>query len=571
VANPVARVLADGVVVGLANHTALIGRDGTERPIADSGAPIRDGEGRTRGAVLVFRDVTEERRAAETLRQAQEEVRRTAASLRATLYSIGDGVLATDEQGRVTRVNPVAERLIGWREGEAIGRPIGEVFQIIDEETRAKAVNPVDRVLVEGVVVGLANHTALLSRQGVERPIADSGAPIRDDQGRPCGAVLVFRDITAERAAEEALRQSEEKLRSMIGSIHDYALYMLDPSGRVASWNPGAERIKGYREEEILGESFSRFFTPEDVAEQRPARELETAAKEGRFEEERWRVRKDGSRFWANVVLTPIRTESNRLVGFVKVTRDLTERRNAEEERLRLAQASEALRLRDEFLSIASHELKTPLTALQLQLLNLQNQPPGDEEKRARNMDRARRLADRLGQLVEMLLDVSRIATGKFKLNPESFDLGETAREIGERLRESASAARCDLSVEVAAPLEGRWDRLRIEEILTNLISNSIKYAAGQPIQVSLTQGPDMAIIEVRDGGPGIPEAELTRIFERFERAASASHYGGMGLGLYVARQIVEAHGGTIVASNHPLGGASFVVRLPLHTPSSES
>ena len=571
VPNPVARVLADGVVVGLANHTALISRDGTERPIADSGAPIRDAEGRTRGAVLVFRDVTEERRAAETLRRAQEDVRRTAESLRATLYSIGDGVLATDEQARVTRVNPVAERLIGWREDEAIGRPIGEVFHIINEETRAKAVNPVDRVLVEGVVVGLANHTALVSREGVERPIADSGAPILDDQGRPCGAVLVFRDITAERAAEEALRQSEEKLRSMIGSIHDYAVYMLDPSGCVASWNPGAERIKGYRPAEILGQSFSRFFTPEDVAERRPARELETAAKEGRFEEERWRVRKDGSRFWANVVLTPIRDASSRLVGFVKVTRDLTERRNAEEERLRLAQAGEAVRLRDEFLSIASHELKTPLTALQLQLLNVQKQLPADEERRARNIDRARRLADRLGQLVETLLDVSRIATGKFKLNLESFDMGEAAREIVERLRDSASAAGCDLSVDVTAPIQGRWDRLRIEEVLTNLISNAIKYAAGQPIQVSVARGPDVAIIEVRDRGPGIFEAELSRIFERFERAASARHYGGMGLGLYVARQIAEAHGGTVVASNRPGGGASFVVRLPLHPPSSES
>jgi signal transduction histidine kinase len=271
------------------------------------------------------------------------------------------------------------------------------------------------------------------------------------------------------------------------------------------------------------------------------------------------------------VVLTPIRDASSRLVGFVKVTRDLTERRNAEEERLRLAQAGEAVRLRDEFLSIASHELKTPLTALQLQLLNVQNQPPADEERRARNIDRARRLADRLGQLVETLLDVSRIATGKFKLTLESFDMGEAALEIVERLRDSASAAGCDLSVEVAAPIQGRWDRLRIEEVLTNLISNAIKYAAGQPIRVSVARGPDMAIIEVLDRGPGIFEAELTRIFERFERAASARHYGGMGLGLYVARQIAEAHGGTVVASNRPGGGASFVVRLPLHPPSSES
>ena len=156
-------MLAEGVVVGLANHTALIARDGTERPIADSGAPIRDARGATRGAVLVFRDVTDDRRAEEALRRSEE-------SLSATLYSIGDAVLATDELGRVTRINPVAERLTGWSEKEAIGRPIEEVFNIINEETRVKVPSPVRRVLAEGVVVGLANHTALIARDGTERP-----------------------------------------------------------------------------------------------------------------------------------------------------------------------------------------------------------------------------------------------------------------------------------------------------------------------------------------------------------------------------------------------------------------
>jgi PAS domain S-box-containing protein len=567
--SPVARVLAEGVVVGLANHTALIARDGTERPIADSGAPIRDQEGRTRGAVLVFRDVTEERRAAEILRRTQEEVRRSEESLRATLYSIGDGVLATDEHARVTRVNPVAERLTGWRESEALGRPIDEVFNIVNEETRAKAINPVARVLAEGVVVGLANHTALLARDGVESPIADSGAPILDAQGTPRGAVLVFRDITAERVAEEALRQSEQKLRMMIAGVRDYALYMLDPSGCVVSWNPGAERIKGYRAEEIVGHSFARFFLPEDVADQKPARALKIAISEGRFEEEGWRVRKDGSRFWASAVITPIRDPSNRLVGFVKITRDLTEQRNAEEERLRLAQAGEAIRLRDEFLSIASHELKTPLTALQLQLelVNVPEPARPEDEKLTRHMDRARRLTARLGQLVEALLDVSRIATGRLTLNLESFDLGDASREVVERLRDSAKAAGCELSLEASGSLEGRWDRLRVEQVLMNLISNSIKYAAGRPIELSLARDADTAVIEVSDRGPGIPEGELSRIFERFERAASARHYGGMGLGLYVARQIAEAHGGTIAAGNRAGGGACFTIGLPLGSP----
>jgi signal transduction histidine kinase len=261
-------------------------------------------------------------------------------------------------------------------------------------------------------------------------------------------------------------------------------------------------------------------------------------------------------------VVTPVRAPSNGLVGFVKITRDMTEHRKAEEERIKSAQAAEAIRLRDEFLSIASHELKTPLTALQLQLLNIQEAMPGQGGP-GRNMDRARRLAGRLGQLVEMLLDVSRIATGRLSLNLEEFDLADAARDITERLGESAEAASCELSLQADGPLLGRWDRLRVEQVLMNLLSNAIKYAAGRPIEVSLSRPADSAVIEVRDRGPGIPEGELSRIFERFERAASARHYGGLGLGLYVARQIAEAHGGTITAANRPGGGTRFVVRLP--------
>src|SRR6185312_2029336 len=323
--NPVTRVLAEGVIVGLANHTALISRDGTERPIADSGAPIRGAGGETRGAVLVFRDVT-------------------------------------DERARVTRINPVAECLTGWREQEAIGRPIGEVFNIVNEETGAPAPNPVGRVLAEGVVVGLANHTVLVARDGSRRPIADSAAPIRDGGRATAGAVLVFRDVTEERRASEELRQSEEKLRLMIANISDYAIFMLDPAGRVASWNPGGERLTGYSEEEIAGAHFSRFFSADAAASGRPAEELDIAARRGRFEAENWRVRKDGSRFWAHIVIAPMRDANGTLVGFVKTTRDLTQARKLEEERVQLAQAREAVRLRDEFLSIASHELKPPLT-----------------------------------------------------------------------------------------------------------------------------------------------------------------------------------------------------------------
>jgi len=262
----------------------------------------------------------------------------------------------------------------------------------------------------------------------------------------------------------------------------------------------------------------------------------------------------------------PIRQSeaSDALLGFVNVTGVLTQRQEADEKRLTLAKAEEAIKLRDEFLSLASHELNTPLTALLFQLQGLADLVPSADKRFATRLDRARRLAERLSQLIDAILDVSHIVSGELKLNLETFDLVDAVKESAERLRATATRAGCSLSMHVRGPIEGRWDRLRIEQILTNLISNSIKYAAGGPIQVSAAQENEAAVLQVRDRGAGIPEAQLSRIFERFERAASARNHGGMGLGLYVARQIAEAHGGSIEAANLPGRGACFTVRLPL-------
>jgi PAS domain S-box-containing protein len=373
---------------------------------------------------------------------------------------------------------------------------------------------------------------------------------------------MVFRDVTDDRRAEEALRQSEERLRLMVASVHDYAIFLLDPSGRVATWNPGAEHMKGYRADEIIGTHYSTFFVPEEIDAGLPARELEDAARLGRYEVEGWRVRKDGSRFWANVVVSAVRNAAGELLGFTKVTRDLTERREAEEERIRLAQAQEALRLRDEFLSIASHELKTPLTAMQLQLQSLHDRLAPDPHLAPR-IARAVRTGGRLADLIETLLDVSRIATGKLELRPERFDLVEVVREVVERLRDAATQAGCTLTFVSDDAVVGAWDRLRVEQIVTNLLANAFKYAPRTPVTIRVAGDGATATLEVQDQGPGIREVDLPRIFGRFERAARLGD-GGLGLGLYVTRQVVEAHGGHVVALNAPGGGARIVVNLPI-------
>jgi PAS domain S-box-containing protein len=357
---------------------------------------------------------------------------------------------------------------------------------------------------------------------------------------------------------------TEEWSRLLIESVRDYAIFRLDPHGYITSWNPGAERIKGYTAAEIIGQHFSRFYPEEDIRSGKCERELEIAVREGRFEEEGWRLRKDGSRFWANVIITPL-WDKGQHVGFAKVTRDLTERKRQEEERLRLAQAEEAIRLRDEFLSIASHELKTPLTALQIQLQSLRQRMQSLGDHLVSKVERATRSSERLASLVEALLDVSRIASGSFELKPQRFDLAEAVHEAVERMRDAATNSDCSLSAKLSGPILGTWDRLRIEQVVTNLVGNSIKYAAGSPIEVSLSLDGACAVLKVSDRGPGIDESAIPRIFDRFERAAAARHYGGLGLGLYVVREIVHAHDGEVSVRNLPEAGVCFTIRLPLN------
>jgi PAS domain S-box-containing protein len=349
----------------------------------------------------------------------------------------------------------------------------------------------------------------------------------------------------------------------LVDSVKDYAIFMLDPRGCVLTWNTGAEHLKGYTFGEIVGRHFSIFYTEEDIAAGKPARELAVAESEGRYEEEGLRVRKDGGLFWASVVITAVRSAAGELVGFAKVTRDLTERRRGEEERLRLAGAREALRLRDEFLSIASHELRTPLTALELGMHRLLDDH-GLPDRIVRQLSRARRITAQLAHLVDALLDVSRLSTGKLSLDVEGFDLRAALCEVVENLTAGAENGSPPIHVRAGEPIEGRWDRMRVEQVLTNLVANALKYGGSRPITVEAGVEGAGALVRVIDQGSGIAPEDLERIFGRFERAVSMENFGGLGLGLYIVRQIAEAHGGTIGVESELGKGATFTLRLPL-------
>jgi PAS domain S-box-containing protein len=480
------------------------------------------------------------------------------------------GIFLLDEEGRVVTWNAGARLITGYASDEIAGRPVDLLY------TPDAVAKGLPRILLEQAKErGRVEQEGWRLRKDGTRFWAEVGITCLTDQGGHCiGYANITRDLTERRLAEterarrrEDLLRLEERFRLLVESVEEYAIFMLDPRGIVTTWNTGAERIKGYTAGEVLGRHFSIFRVDEDVRAGACERELFLAAESGKLEEEGWRVRKDGSQFWANVVLTAIRDNTGTLIGFAKITRDLTQRRALEEERLQRARAEEAVRLREEFLLIASHELKTPLTTLQLDLYGIQQDLNGDWSKVSRKVDRANRSVARLSALVESLLSVSRLAQGKLTISPARMDLAETVVQVVEGMREQAGKAGCDLTIDASSPILGNWDRLRIEQVVANLLVNAIKYGAGSAIEIEVRSAEASAVIEVSDHGPGVEQADLLRIFQRFERASSIRHYGGLGLGLYVSREIVEAHGGSITASNRPGGGARFAVRLPTDRP----
>ena len=488
-------------------------------------------------------------------RKSTEDVMRT------FVRSIRDyAIFMLDADGYIQTWNVGAQVITGYRADEAIGRHFS-IFYTQEDLDGGKIPYELDVARRTGQY---EEEGWRLRKDGSKYWASVLITALRDDDNEVIGYAKVVRDLTERKVIQERARQDEQRFRILVDSVKDYAIFMLDPYGNVASWNAGAQRIKQYRADEIIGRHFSAFYPEEDVRAGKCEIELEVATRVGRFEDEGWRIRKDGSRFWANVIITPLFDSHGALVGFGKVTRDLTERKQHEEERVRLAQAQEAVRLRDEFLSIASHELKTPLTVLQLQLDTLRDRVKEVDAGLAEKIERTNRASDRLTQLVDTLLDVSRIATGKFDLHREPLDLSQVAKEVIERMSAAAAASSCEIHAELVPGVEGQWDRIRMEQVLMNLLGNAIKYASGSSVDLRVYNEPGNAVIEVRDRGPGLPSEDNDALFARFERGASMRHYGGLGLGLYIVRQIAEAHGGNVLATNASDGGARFSVRLPV-------
>jgi PAS domain S-box-containing protein len=509
-----------------------------------------------------------------------ERLRLSEQRFRLLVESVRDyAIFMLDPNGYIQTWNAGAERFKGYCADEIIGQHFSRFYP---PEALARGL-PAHELKVAAANASFEDEGWRLRKDGSQFWANVVITALRAPDGELVGYAKVTRDLSLRRNHEEELRRSEERFRLLVEGVADYAIFMLDVNGKVATWNVGAQRIKGYTSEEIIGQHFSVFYPPQTQEIGWPDHELQMATAQGSFVDEGWRVRKDGSKLWANVTITALRDDSGRLVGFAKLTRDLTERKRVEAaalasreqddildaERNARMEAQRATRAKDEFLTTLSHELRTPLSAIMgwTQILLR------DDAALAPNHKKAIQVIDRNAraqvQLINDLLDLSRIMSGKLRLELRQVALSDIVQAAVDSARPSAEAKDIRLKVmldPVQTIVGGDSDRL--QQVVWNLLTNAIKFTPkGGQIHVLLQRVNSHLELSVSDTGIGIPATFLPHVFDRFSQRDSSTTrtHGGLGLGLAICKQLLELHGGSIRATSQGEGkGSTFFVNLPV-------
>ncbi len=491
-----------------------------------------------------------------------------------TLASIGDAVIATDDRGRIVFMNAVAEELTKWKESEARGKSLTERFRIVHDETHEPLPNPVEGVLATDSATRFSSHTVLLGPAREEKSIEDSAAPIRDPQGKLKGVVLVFRDVTAKteaererRQTERALARSESRFRLIFESAKDLAIFTFDRDGQIIHWNPGAEKIFGFSEEEILGRNVAELFSADDLAAGVPEEERRIAEETGSRMDERWLVRKDGSFFFASSAVRPVADAEGSFREFAKVVWDLTERKRSEEvlEQMveeRTTQLQKTVSELEVFSYSISHDLRAPLRAMQgyAQILEEEFSDRLDDTGQS-YIQRIVAAGKRLDRLILDVLTYSRVSRAELVVS--RIELEDLVRELKEQmpgLQEPAA------TLEIASPLPAViGQESLLSQCLANLLGNAVKFVPPERkprVVVRAETRGDRVRVWIEDNGIGIPAEQHDKVFRMFERVHSHGNFEGTGIGLAIVQKAIERMGGDLGLESEVGRGTRFWFEL---------
>ncbi|HEX7830306.1 MAG TPA: PAS domain S-box protein [Thermoanaerobaculia bacterium] len=509
---------------------------------------------------------------------------KTGALRNAILNSANFSSIATDEKGVIQLFNVGAERMLGYSAAEVVDQitpaDISDPQEVIARAAALSlelgtAITPGFEALAFKASRGIEDIYELtyIRKDGTRFPAIVSVTALRDASLNVIGYLLIGTDNNARKLAEEKLRWTEGSFRLMVESVSDCAIVMLDPEGLVASWNTGAQRIKGYSADEILGQHFSSFYPADEVASGKPQLDIDAVTANGRHEDEGWRIRKDGSLFWANIVFTAIRDQAGNLRGFAKLTRDLTERNKVEAILTNARAVAETANLaKSDFLSSMSHELRSPLNAILGFAQLMESELPAPTPSQGESIIQILNAGWYLLELINEVLDLATIESGKLSMSLEPVLLNDLLLEchsmvepLAQRRNLRMLFPRSDASYCVNA------DRTRIKQVLINLLSNAIKYnTPGGSVAVHCSSNPatGRVRITVTDTGAGLPPEKVAQLFQPFNRLGQETGgVEGTGIGLVVSKRLVELMTGVIGVESAVGTGSTFWVELQSSAP----
>lgn len=550
------------------NHfeTVRVAKNGAPVELSVTISPLHH-QGKIIGASKVARVISDQKR-------LERELEYQRSRLEATLQSIGDAVIVTKTDGSVAFMNGVAETLTEWPIEDAVNKPLEAVFNIVNERTRARVENPAIRALREGTIVGLANHTVLIGKNGAEYAVDDTAAPIRNSANEILGSVLVFRDVSAARAAADF----RARLAAIVQSSDD-AIVSKDLNGRITSWNPAAVRLFGYSPDEVVGRPISILIPPERLHE-----ETEILSRIRRGERvdhfQTVRLTKDRASVHVSLTISPIHNLEGEVVGASKIARDVTAQiqteRDLREARERLQKHSQELESTvtartaelqaayddlEAFSYTVAHDLRAPVRGMTGLLTLLQDQI-GAGGAPAELVHKLFTTAKRLDVLIEDLLKLSRLS--KKSLERRAIHLGDLVRRAIDDLKLDAEGRKVRWEIH---PLPvAACDPGLIQQVFVNLLSNALKFTRPRPvaeIEIGEVSSADGALVYVRDNGVGFKKEHASKLFAAFRRLHSDRQFEGTGIGLVSVHRIIVKHGGRIWAESDEGRGATFYFTLP--------